>query len=274
MAFQSRLPSRLPSALDWRSLAALLARDARPGDAVALSPWWAERARGVVPATLPVLAFPRFAGEDLVGVRRVWLVALPDAPGHRWEVEDDLAARAAAMADTVRLGELAVTRYDLRGPTLPLAFLPDRLARASVALGETACAPDGGGGFRCPGSRATVAREEREVEGLPRPCIVALPPPGGAALRVTFPGVPLGRALRGHLGVVGEAALGGSGPVRLAVSLDGREVGRAQLPPRDPSWRAFQVDTVLEAGRTREVALTLALEGEPRPVCLDAYVLP
>jgi hypothetical protein len=166
-----------------------------------------------------------------------------------------------------------VTRYDLRGPTLPLAFLPDRLAQATAALGDARCEPDGRGGFRCPDRRTALAREEREVDALPRPCLVALLSPG-APLRVTFPSVPLGRALRGHVGVVGEAALGGEGPVRLAVSLDGREVGRAELPPGDPSWRAFQVETVLEAGRTREVALTVALDGAPRPVCLDAYTLP
>jgi hypothetical protein len=188
-------------------------------------------------------------------------------------VEDDLAARAAAMTEPAPLGALAVTRYDLRDPTLPLAFLPDRLARAAVSLADAPCERDGRGGFRCPDRRTAVTREQREVDALPRPCLVALLP-AGAPLRVTFPAVPLGRALRGHLGVVGEAALGGGGPVRLAVSLDGREVARAQLAPGDPSWRAFQVETVLEAGRTREVALTLALDGEPRPVCLDAYTVP
>ncbi|HET9594178.1 MAG TPA: hypothetical protein VFP65_01290, partial [Anaeromyxobacteraceae bacterium] len=176
-------------------------------------------------------------------------------------------------SDAERLGGLAVARYDLRAPTLPLAFLPDRLARAEVALGATPCDADGRGGFRCPDRRTALAREAREVDGLPRPCLVAQLSPG-APLRIAFPAVPLGRALRGHLGVVGEAALGGRGPVRLAVALDGREVARAELPPGDPAWRPFQVETVLEAGRTRELAITLSLEGEARPVCLDAYTLP
>src|SRR5512138_3093726 len=91
---QARLPARLPSSLDWAAARTLVERDARPGDAVVLSPAWAERARQVLPASVPVLARRRYAGEDLIGVRRVWLLSMPRAPGFRWDVEVDLIERA------------------------------------------------------------------------------------------------------------------------------------------------------------------------------------
>jgi hypothetical protein len=275
MAFQSGLAARLPSPVDWRAAAALVARDARPGDAVALQPHWAERARELFPASLPVLAFPRYAAEDLLGVRRVWLVSAPAAPRLRTGVEDDLTARAAGLAGPERLGALEVTRLDLRAPSVPVAFLPDRLATAVVAVAGRACALDAGGVFRCreaPG--AAVTRAVREVDFLPRPCLVVTPA-GPAALAVTFPAVPLGRTLRGHLGVVGDAALEGEDPVRLVVAVDGRPVGAVEAPPGEPGWFAFEADTSREAGRAHEVALTVeSAAGERRPVCVDAYALP
>jgi len=147
----------------------------------------------------------------------------------------------------------------------PFAPWIEELVRRSVTGG---CAP----ATYCPG--AAVTRELREVDGLPRPCLAALPGEGGAPLAVSFPSVPLGRVLRGHLGVVGEAALGGESPVRVEVSLDGREVGRAEAPPGEPGWRTFQLDTELEVGRTRDVAFAIAVRDVPRLVCLDAYTLP
>jgi hypothetical protein len=277
MFFYSTLPERLPTTLDWRSAAALLARDARPGDTVALAPWWAERAREVLPASLPVMAFPRLAGEDLVGVRRVWLLSLSRAPGHRLDVEGDLAARASAVVGPERLGGLEVTRYDLRTPMVPLAFLPDRLATATVSIGERSCARGAHGLFRCSASPfVVVAREVREVDSLPRPCLCARPPPEpGTPLAITFPAVPLGRALRGHTGIAGEAALAGAGSIRLSVKVDGEDIGATEVPPAHPGWQAFQLDTTRQAGRVGTVTFTVtAAKVDRRDLCFDAYTLP
>ncbi len=277
MVFYSSLRSRLPSALDWRAAAALLARDARAGDAVALSPWWAERAREVLPASLPVLAFPRLAGEDLLGVRRVWLLALPRAPGHRFDVEDDLVARASAVDGPQRLGSLDLSRYELRQPALPLAYLPDRLAGAEVRVGDRPCLPDGQRGFRCPAMPSVVvAREVREVDGLPRPCLYTHPSPDHAhPLTITFPAVPMGRILRGHTGIVGEAALAGEAPVHLAVKIEDQDVGAFEEPPATPGWHPFQLDTSSHSGRARAVTFAItATDVTQRHFCFDAYTLP
>jgi hypothetical protein len=279
LAFDSRLPSRLPSSLDWQAAANLLERDALPGDAVALSPMWAERAREVLPASLPVMAFPRYAREteDLVGVRRVWLLSLPFAPGFSGTIEADLSARADARDGPQRLGALRVTRYDLRSPTLPLAWLPDLLARARVALGDRPCLSDSWGAFRCPGpSWVRVAREVREIDYLPRPCLYAHPDPDPRSpLSIEFPAVPMGRALRGHTGIIGDAALGGRAPVRLTVKVENEELATVEEGPRRPGWHLFHLDTSRDAGHTLAVTfLVSSADASQRWFCFEAMTLP
>jgi hypothetical protein len=267
---QARLPAALPGSLDWAAARALLERDARPGDAVALSPPWAERAREVLPSSVTVLAQRRYAGEDLVGVRRVWMLSLPDTPRFRWDVEVDLLERAARSDDPLRLGAFEVTRYDVAFPTLPLAFLPDRLGRATVRLGEAPCLADGAGRFRCD-EFAEVERSVREVAGVPRPCLsAAAPTPLDAPLVVEFPPGRIGRTLHGHAGIAGGDGSPGP-PVRIAVHLDGEEVGAAEIELA--AWSSFRIDMSRVAGQTLPLALVVTSPA-PLALCLDAAVLP
>lgn len=264
---QARVVGRLPAPLDWAAARALVERDARAGDAVALAPAWAERAREVFPSSVPVLAQRRYAGEDLVGVRRVWLVALPDAPWSRYDAELDVVERAARSEAPARLGGLEVTRYDLAFPTVPLAFLPDRLGQAAVSLGGVPCAADAGR-FRCGEGAAQVAREVRDVDGVPRPCLSAeSPAPLDTALELAFRPVRVGRTLHGH---VGAAAGAGVAPVRVAAVLDGEEVGAAEITPR--GWTPFRIDMTRSAGQSRTLSLVLTSPGR-LALCLDALVL-
>ena len=269
--FQAGLSARLPSRLDWAAARALLERDARPGDAVALAPAWAERARAVVPAAVPIVARTG-RGEDLPGVRRVWLLSLSRAPGYDWQTELALVSRAARSTPAQRLGAIEVTRHDLAFPTLPLAFLPDWLAQAEVTLGGVACA-GGGGGFTCGGpDRIRVERTVREVAGAPRPCLTAsITAPADAPLAIAFPGVPVGRVVRGHAGAVGRGnAL--PAPVRIAVRIDGEEAGAAELA--GPGFAPFEIDTGHLAGRLHTVTLVLTSPGAPGTLCVDAVTLP
>jgi hypothetical protein len=266
--FQATLPSRLPTATDWRAAASLLAREARPGDAVVLSPWWAERARQELPdrlparpdTALPVLSLPSYAEgvEDLAGIRRVWLLALPGAPGADARIAGELAARSASVEPTVTLGRIALTRHDLRSPVLPLLSFVDRLPSATVE-----------------GAPARFAREVREVDGLPRACIVAAfagSSPAPATLR--FRDVPLGRALRGHLGLVGDVAAGASA-VSVRVRVDGVDLTRAEARPGGAPWAPFQADTARLRSPAREVEVVISPSGPlPRGACLDLVVLP
>jgi hypothetical protein len=265
---QVRLPSRLPSAGDWAALRALIERDARPGDALALSPPWAERAREVLPLPVPVLAHRRYAGEDLVGVRRLWLVSLPRAPAFTWDPELDVLQRAARSDPPLRLGALEVARYEISFPVLPLAFLPDRLAQAAVSHGEVACAGDGAGAFRCADEAVGVRREVREVGGAARPCLVASAG-RGLPLALTFPAVRVGRVVRGHLGALGGASL--PAPVRVAVRVEAEEAGAAEIS--GPGFVPFEVDTSRFAGAAHPLSIVLTTPGDAE-LCLDAVTLP
>ncbi|HUL61233.1 MAG TPA: hypothetical protein VLU43_18285 [Anaeromyxobacteraceae bacterium] len=280
--FQAGLPARLPAPLDWAAAAALLARDGRPGDAAVPSPAWAERTREVLPAQIPVLALPRLDREDLVGVRRVWLVALPDLPRAPWRAEIDLLERAARAEGPLRLGAIEVTRYDVAAPALPLAFLPDRLAAATVTVGDGRCAPDPAGAFSCPPpGAARVAREVRDVAGLARPCLVVRPDAAaGAPVTISFADVPMGRTLRGHAAAIpappGEGAAGAPlrAPLRLALQIDGDEVGSVELTAAG-RWQPFRIDTTLHAGSARAVALLVTAAAPDAPaVCVDLVTLP
>ena len=250
LAAQVRLPARLPSAQDWAALRALVEREARPGDAALLSPEWAERAREVLPASLPVLSGRRQGGDDLLGVRRVWIVSVPRAPGFSWGLEEELLRRGAAAGPPTRIGALEISRIELSFPVLPLAFLPDWLLRAE-------------------GPGAVPVREVREVAGAPRPCMAARVEPG-ASLTFTFPPVRVGRLLRGHVGAVGAAAL--PGPVRVAVTVDGEEAGVAEVA--GAGFVPFQVDTTRFAGRPRTLSLEVGPNGPGAELCVDAATLP
>lgn len=241
---QARLPARLPSPLAWSAAGALLARDARPGDAVVVAPPWLERAREIAPQGVPVVAAAQLEGERLAGVARAWLLSAPGAPPGGWEAEAALASRAS-RADAQRLGALEVTRFDLSAPVLPLASL------------EVHAPPPARAGLR-------------EVGGLPRRCLLFTPTPG-APLTLTFPAMRLGRTLAGHAALLPGP---GDAPVRLAFQVDGAEVGAVEVKPGDGRL-AWQVDTSHAASGAREVTVVATAAGDVvRPVCLEALALP
>jgi len=269
-AWQSSLRARLPSPLDWDALRALLERDARPGDALVPAPAWAERVRLLAPPAAPVASYEGGTAEDLPGVRRVWLAALPALPRFSWGTELGLLARSSGSEPTLALGALEVTRFQLAAPQLPMAFLPDLLGQAEVKLGDQPCLPEQEGVLRC-ADGGEVARSVREVGGRPRPCLVVHPDAAaGAPLALTFRGVPLGRAFHGHAGVAGDP--GATAPVRLSVHVDDEEAGEVELA--SPGWQAFDVDTARFAGHARDVTLVLTSAARPGPLCLDAVTVP
>jgi hypothetical protein len=120
-----------------------------------------------------------------------------------------------------------------------------------------------------------VARQVREIDGNPRVCLFAHPPPDGGTLVLEFPEVPVGRTLRGHTGIVGDAARGGAAPVQLTVKVDGQAVGAVEEPPGRPGWHPFQADTSRLAGAPRIVSFEIrASDPARRWFCLDAMTLP
>lgn len=270
LSFVAGLRHRLPAPLDWEALSILLDREARPGDALTTSPAWAERARLAAPARVAVLTGRGRVTEPLPGVRRVWLVSLPDAPGFGWAAEEALLRRGARTEPPVTLGGLELSRFRLGNPDLPLAFVPDGLAGATALLGDAPCptaAP-----LRCPtpgGGAIEVRRTVRELEGGPRPCLLVSGPTRGP-LSLTFPSVPLGRELHGHVGRIGAPSPGAApGPIRIAARVGDEELGSAELA--GGGWPSFRLDTSRLAGQPRD--LTLVIDA-PTAVCLDALSLP
>jgi hypothetical protein len=204
------------------------------------------------------------------------VLALPGAPGGQGQALRDLAGRGRRAVPPVGLGALALSRYDLDRPVLPLFRLTERLDGASASAAGRPCPRDADGALRCPGrGDPRIRRELREVDYLPRSCVLVHPSPGVAPLTLSLPDVPVGRALRVFTGIVGEAALQGRAPVEVTVTLDGRAVGTAVEPPAAPGWHRTELDTVALAGRRAALTITLrTADPGPRPLCLEAYALP
>jgi hypothetical protein len=283
VGFQAALPSLLPSPLDWRATTALLERDARRGDALVVSPAWAERVRMIVPRGLRVVASSASASEaaplgaagaELEGVRRVWLVSLTGVPGFSWAPELELLARSAAPEPPLRVGQLQITRFELSHPDLPLATLGEGLAGARVELGSTPCAADGPR-FRCASDRteAEIERAVVEVRGLPRSCLLVKVAGEAAPIRITFPAIRVGRSLRGNAGLAappgGEAV--GSLPLTIAVRVAGEDAAAVQVD--GAGWPTYRVDTGRWAGERHPISIELVAPGD-RAVCLQAVTLP
>ncbi len=264
--FQATLPGRLPSPTDWKAAAGVIAREARPGDAVVLAPAWAERAREILPeripsrpeVLLPVLALPSLGpDEDLRGIRRIWLLSLPGAPGGTGPAAAQLASRTASIEGPTRIGQLELTRHDLATPFLPLWTLSDRLPSASVAAGG-----------------ATVTAQTREVRFLPRSCVVARwPGPGLDPVVIRLKSIPLGVGLVGRAALAGDSPAGGSASVRVRV--DGVEVARAEATPGRPGGEPLRVDTSRLPPGGHELSVEIVPSGPvPRGVCVDLVALP
>ena len=270
-AFQLALPFLLPSALDWRAVGVLLERQAQAGDAVAASPAWAERLRMVAPPRLRVLSGPRFSHAELEGVRRVWLVSLPGAPGFSFKPELELIARATPTDPPLAVGRLEIAHYEVSHPNPVLASLPDELAQATIDLGGAPCT-EARGLFRCTGGRATASVEAGvvDVEGLPRQCLVARAWGEATPLTLTFPAVALGRILGGSAGLLPKGGAPAA-PLTLTLRIDGEEAGSVELD--GTAWPSFRIDTGRWAGQEHSVALEVVIP-EDQTLCLQAVTQP
>jgi hypothetical protein len=226
----------------------------------------------LAPPGLRVLAQPRFEPAQIEGVRRVWLLSLRGAPGFSWQPEIDLLAHSVAPDPPLAVGRLELARHEITHPDLPLASLTGRLAGATVSLGGRPCTEERGG-FRCAAERAQATLESAvvEVNGLPRACLVARASGDAAPVSLSFPGVPVGRVLRGSVGIVPASQEAISVPLTLAVRIDGEDAAAVQLD--GAGWPGFQVDTGRWAGQKHTVVLELVVP-EERALCLQAVTLP
>jgi len=234
---RQRLTDRLPSPRDWRALTALLERDARPGDLVAILPPWLERSRMAVPARLPVLATSALDTEWLPGIRRVWLVAATGVTtlGRRLPLAD-----RSSVADAQQVGGLRVTRLDLAEPVLPLASLTER---------------------------SGAVTRWREVQGAARRCLELTPGPGNPAI-MALSNLRLGGSLAGHVALLPPS----SGPATLRIRLDDGPPVAIEVTARG-GWQFFTVDTVPHADTSHAVTVEAAAPAGVS-LCVEGMVLP
>jgi hypothetical protein len=235
---RGRLAARLPSPLDWRALTALLERDARPGDLVAISPPWLERARLAAPARLPLLAAGALDAEWLPGVRRVWLVA---ASGVTTPAPHPPLGGRTSASDTQQVGRLRVTRLDLATPVVPIASLAEQ---------------------------GNLPTRWRDVQGVARRCL-ALSTGPGALVHLPLPRLVLGGALEGHAALLPAST---TGPARLLVRIDDAPAIPVVVTPRG-GWQPYRIDTT----RFADTSHLVTVEAEApagATLCMEALVLP
>lgn len=240
--FWVRLPGQLPSEQDYLSLREALARDAQPGDAAAVLPFWAERAKLYLRG-LPVLALPNLEVEpDAERSARLWVIAQPDLPRS--------SARATLKALGRRLTAVGAPRHF--GPLELWLFVPKAGRAASYDFIAHAAEAQ----IQAP---VPLRLEWREFAFLPRRCLVVR---GGPAI-LRFSNVSVQHGLRVALGALGPGPGAGA---RLQASIDGRA-----LPPFDlvEGGAAFQSAELVAEGLSpgaHEVELTVT----GRNLCADA----
>ena len=283
LVFQLRLPGRLPTEADHRTVAGWLRAEARPGDAVLLFPWWTERARLYLPPELPVYGYLNSDTDDLSAHPRVWVLAQPELPGS--EVSRFQAAflpRRTAVGPTRHAGPLELTLYE-NGRYRPRRFVASEVwTRARVYLespdGTRRDCPFDGRVHRCPGPpHLYLAREWHEVTFEPRHCLWMPPPGGPERLVAEFDDVPVDTEWRLEAGIASEFSTHHAPP--LSVTHLGVEDAASReslltlsLPPgREGMLRAARA---LPSGRARAVRLWVQADNaESRQVCLDFLAL-
>ncbi|AGC47486.1 hypothetical protein MYSTI_06213 [Myxococcus stipitatus DSM 14675] len=283
LVFHLRLPSKLPSEESYRAVAERLKAEGRPGDAVLLFPWWAERARLFVPPGLPVYGYLGSDHDDLSAHPRVWVLGQPELPrSDEATFLKDFLPERRAVGPVVQEGTLTLSLYE-NGRHRPRRFnAADRVAQARVYLesldGTRAPCPFDGTAHRCPGpGNVYVATEWHEVFYEPRHCLW-MPAPGGARRLVAeFDGVPGGVGLRLEGGIIFEYAFPRDAQLTTAFlgvedAASGAPLVEVAIPPGQEGVKKSEV--LLPPGEARTVKVWVRSENpDRRQVCLDVLAL-
>jgi hypothetical protein len=289
LAFQARLPSRLPSEEAYRQVAEVLAREARPDDAVLLFPWWTERARLFLPEDPRVVGYLGSDADSLVRHPRVWVLAEPNLPradaASFWRTFGPGRRR---VGEGHAFGNLQLTLFE-NGRHRPIRFsAPDEIDSAALRGDPSGVsvyveAPDGRriscplagerGAFRCPGATHLYARTEwHEVLYEPRRCLYMHPPGGAARLVAEFDRATLGRESLLEAGVIWEHARKKGGritPTTVAVedASTGARLAEVVLPPGVEGFQRARVGGD-GSGRSLRIAVS-SRNPDTRQICVD-----
>jgi hypothetical protein len=273
--FWARLPGRLPSDHDYRRANEAIAARARPGDVIVLAPAWAERGRAFLTAA-PVEAGYDLARDEHPGAKRLWLVALTEAPRFDLEAARGALAARGPSVEVLKIGALWLELFDAPGSEVSFS-LTESLASAVVSnagdRGET-CRHDGAGRHQC--SHADwnhVQAGWHEVDERPLRCVWAHPVDEGP-LEVRFEDVPLRGTLHVRAAMTDAAASFVRGaPVTLAVRADEAPIGRLVVENRPGVQRArLKLEGLPERGAVTFSVSTPA--SALRHFCFDAWLGP
>lgn len=192
--FQLSLPGKLPSEADYRSMQQVLERDAQPGDALLLAPWWAERARVFAPASVTVVGYQGSDSDDLKQHPRVWVLSQPELPRAAFsDFSKAFLPNRSPLGEARQFGPLQLQLFH-NGRAKPVQFSSmQALSQATVALeqpnGQRQACQWSGRSFRCPNGHE-VAVEWHEVRFQPRRCLRFDAPGGQTKLIAEFVDAP------------------------------------------------------------------------------------
>jgi hypothetical protein len=244
LLFWIRLPGELPSDADYNALFAAMQQEGRPGDALTVLPFWAQRARTYIHG-IPFIGYPSLTDEpDVERYRRLWVVAQPDLP--RSDAAESLRAldsKLVPVGAKRRFGPLTLALYETR-PERATTY--DFRANAREAQAST----------------GTPRVDWHEFDYLPRSCIQV--PSGGQQTTLAYSGVTLPHGIRGGFGVLGNAEA-----ARLVFTIDGREAPPIDLVAGQRGWQHFEVP-VPEQGAPGGAERTVSVTITGRNVCFDA----
>lgn len=256
---------------DWDALAQALESD--ESDSVRLATGWlGPRARMEVPS----LAQPdSAAAPDLHGIETLTVVGL----GEAWSDALDRELEGSLRPDRVALernGPFTLARY--RFEQAPRTLVDWVTQPPALSTPQGAC-QGRTSSWRC--KEGTVKLAFAEVDYTARRCFTfALS--GGTPLRFHASDMPLGTALRGHVGVTDfNGRLRSDAPIRVEARIDGQSQGHFTVTDAQ-GWRPFVIPTT---GGTHDVEVVLTdtvqgtwgreglKPGDGRKVCFELRAL-
>lgn len=277
-----------PSPEEWQAARPLVEGEYRPGDVVVIAPRWAEPiarwkfgnelmplrevarpdlsryARAIEVSALgersPELSGWPIEKEERIGKVVVRRLANPAQPTITFDFTDNLGPAFAQVeytkqGTTTLCGWNSRSAIDTRGYYSPAPFPKERFQ----------CKGDGPAHF----VGVTVIQDDR---ALPRRCIFSPPPSQGGETVTRYKKVPLGKVIRGHLGIqwIMERDRIGS-PISLRVVVNGDELGTVVHEDGD-GWKPFELplgDHADTSDATVEFRVT-APDNKDRHLCFEA----
>jgi hypothetical protein len=207
-----RAASSVPGDAAWQAAAAEVRAGHRPGDLIVFAPGWIDPVGRLHLGDL--IPLPAAARMDAARYGRIWELAIRGARS-----PDTAGLAPVASADH---GGVVVRRYE-RAPAIVVADVLDRAGSATS-------------------TGAPPVLELAEVGFAPHRCLQISPQPG-APVRITFPALPLGRELVGHVGIADVFTRRDvRSPVRLEVELAGAIIASAEAGV-DDGWVRFAAAT-------------------------------